>query len=165
MESYALYVCIVFFPTFSYYLSVSLSIYISNLLFLWSNRCWQFGLWFLCLFEVWLVRLEVLSLHTVEAYLVEFWALPCWHVKWAQSYSNLNILWGCFPLGLEWKLTFSCGHCWVFQICWHIECNTLTAFSFRIWNSSAGIPLLALALFVVLLYVLLPPLLNSFCFF
>ena len=29
----------------------------------------------------------------------------------------------------------SCGHCWVFHICWHIECSTLTASSFRIWNS------------------------------
>ena len=33
-----------------------------------------------------------------------------------------------------------CGYCWVFQICWHIECHTLTASSFRIWHSSAGIP-------------------------
>ena len=45
----------------------------------------------------------------------------------------------------------SCGQCWVFQICWHIECNTFTASSFRIWNSSAGIPLPPLALFVVML--------------
>ena len=44
----------------------------------------------------------------------------------------------------------SCGHCWVFQICWHIECSTLTAPSFRIWNSSAGIPSPPLALFVVM---------------
>ena len=42
----------------------------------------------------------------------------------------------------------SCGHCWVFQICWHIECSTFTASSFRVWNSSAGIPL---ASFVVML--------------
>ena len=26
----------------------------------------------------------------------------------------------------------SCAHCWVFQICWHIECSPLTASSFRI---------------------------------
>ena len=45
----------------------------------------------------------------------------------------------------------SCGHCWVFQICWHVECSTFTASSFRIWNSSAGIPLPPLALFVVML--------------
>ena len=34
----------------------------------------------------------------------------------------------------------SYGHGWVFQICWHIECSTFTASSFRIWNSSTGIP-------------------------
>ena len=45
----------------------------------------------------------------------------------------------------------SCGQCWAFQICWYIECSTLTASSFRIWNSSTGIPSPPLALFVVLL--------------
>ena len=44
-----------------------------------------------------------------------------------------------------------CGHCWVFQICWHIECSTFIASSFRIWNSSAGMPSPPLALFVVML--------------
>ena len=43
----------------------------------------------------------------------------------------------------------SCGHCWVFQICWHIECSTFTASSLRIWNSSTGIPSPPLALFIV----------------
>ena len=43
----------------------------------------------------------------------------------------------------------SCGHCWVFQICWHIECSTFTASSFRTWNSSTGIPSHTLALFIV----------------
>ena len=45
----------------------------------------------------------------------------------------------------------SCGHCWVFQICWHIEYSTFTASSFRIWNSSTAIPPPPLALFVVML--------------
>ena len=45
----------------------------------------------------------------------------------------------------------SCGHCWVFQIRWHIEFNSLTASSFRIWNSSAGIPSFPLALLLVML--------------
>ena len=44
----------------------------------------------------------------------------------------------------------SCGHCWVFQICWHVECSTFTASSSRIWNSSTGIPSPLLALFVVM---------------
>ena len=45
----------------------------------------------------------------------------------------------------------SCGHCWVFQVCWHIECSTFTASSFRIWSSSTGIPSPPLALFIVML--------------
>ena len=45
----------------------------------------------------------------------------------------------------------SCGHCSVFQICWHIECSSFTASSFRIWNSSTGILSPLLALFVVML--------------
>ena len=45
----------------------------------------------------------------------------------------------------------SCGHCWVFQICWHTECSTFTASSFRIWNSWTGMPSPPLALFVVML--------------
>ena len=45
----------------------------------------------------------------------------------------------------------SCGHCWVFQICWHIECSTFTASSFRIWNSLTEIPSPPVALFVVML--------------
>ena len=45
----------------------------------------------------------------------------------------------------------SSGHCWVFQICWHIECSTFTASSFRIWNSSTGILSPPLALFIAML--------------
>ena len=76
-------------------------------------------------------------------------------VRWVQLCSSLNILWHCLSLGLEWNLIQSCGHCWVFQICWHIECLKLcvsfTASSFRIWNSSPGIPSPPLALFIVML--------------
>ena len=56
-----------------------------------------------------------------------------------------------FGIGMKTDLFQSCGHCWVFQICWHIECSTFTASTFRIWNSSAGISSLLLALFVVML--------------
>ena len=45
----------------------------------------------------------------------------------------------------------SCGHCWVVQICWHMECSTFRASSFRIWNRSAGSPSLPVALFEVIL--------------
>ena len=43
-----------------------------NSLFLWSNGCWQFDLWFLCLFEIQLKHLEVLSSHNVETWLGDF---------------------------------------------------------------------------------------------
>ena len=45
-----------------------------------------------------------------------------------------------FGIRMKTDLFQSCGHCWVFQICWHVECSTLIASSFRIWNSSAEIP-------------------------
>ena len=41
-----------------------------------------------------------------------------------------------FGIGMKTDLFQSCGHCWVFQICWHMECSTFTASSFRIWNGS-----------------------------
>ena len=64
---------------------------------------------------------------------------------------SLNILWHCLSLGLEWKHFIQfCGHCWFFQIFWHIECSIFTASSFRIWNSSTGIPSPPLPLFVVM---------------
>ena len=76
-------------------------------------------------------------------------------MRWVQLCSSLSVLWHCLSLGLEWKLTFSSpvatAHCWIFQICWHIECSIFTASSLRIWNSSTGIPSPPLALFVVML--------------
>ena len=56
-----------------------------------------------------------------------------------------------FGIGMKIDLFQSCGHCWIFQICRHIECSSLTASSLRTWNSSAGILSLPLALFVVML--------------
>ena len=56
-----------------------------------------------------------------------------------------------FEIGMKTDVFQSCGHCWVFQICWHIEWSTFTASSFRIWNSSPGILSPLLALFVVML--------------
>ena len=32
-----------------------------------------------------------------------------------------------FGIGMKTDLFQSCGHCWVFQSCWQIECSTLTA--------------------------------------
>ena len=54
-------------------------------------------------------------------------------------------------IGKKTDLFLSCGHWWVFQICWHIECTTAIASSFRIRNSSSGIPSPPLALFIVMI--------------
>ena len=69
-----------------------------------------------------------------------------------QLYSSLNIfvivlLWG----WMKTDLFQSCGQCWVFQICCHIECSTVTASSFRTWNRSTRIPSLPLALLVLMI--------------
>ena len=70
--------------------------------------------------------------------------------------NNCLVVWTFFGTALLWigmktDIFQSRGHCWVFQICWHIEYSTLQASSFRIWNSSAGILSPPLALFVVML--------------
>ena len=67
-----------------------------------------------------------------------------------QSFEHYLVL-PFFGIGKKTELVQSCGHCWVFQICWHIECSTFTESSFRIWNSSTGIPSPPVALFAVML--------------
>ena len=64
---------------------------------------------------------------------------------------NCSIVWTFFGIEMKTDLFQSCDHCWVFQICRHIECSTFTASSCRIWNSSAGIPSPSQALFIVIL--------------
>ena len=56
-----------------------------------------------------------------------------------------------FGIGMKTDLFQSCGHCRVIQICWHTECSALTASSYRIWNSSTGIPSPSVVLFIVML--------------
>ena len=65
-----------------------------------------------------------------------------------QLCSSLSILWHCFGIGMKTDLFQSCGHCWVFQICWYIECSTFRASSFRVWNSATVILSPPLALFL-----------------
>ena len=68
---------------------------------------------------------------------------------------NCAVVWAFFGIAFLWDwnsdLFQSCGHCWVFQICWPIECSTFTTLFFRIWNSSTEILSPPLALFVVML--------------
>ena len=73
------------------------------------------------------------------------WVQISWRRKWQPM--NAMVWWFehslVLPLwwiGMRNDLFQSCGPCWAFQICWHIECSTLIASSFRILNSSAEIP-------------------------
>ena len=54
-----------------------------------------------------------------------------------------------FGIGMKTDLFPSCGHCWISQICWHIECSTFTASSSRNLKSSTWIPSPPLALRVI----------------
>ena len=49
---------------------------------------------------------------------------------------NCALVWTFFSIALLWNgmktdIFQSCDHCWVFQICWHIECSTLTAWGLK----------------------------------
>ena len=85
------------------------------------------------------------GLENFEHYLTSVWD----ECKVWQSRHSLGLSF--FGIGMKTNLFQACGHCWVFQICRRIECSTFTASSFRIWNSSTGIPSPPLALFVVML--------------
>ena len=92
------------------------------------------------------------------------WFTYCWNLAWRTLSITLvvcevsAIVWY-----FEWSLALpfsgiemltdlfqSCGYCWVFQICWHVACSTLTASSFKILNNLAGILSPPLALFRVM---------------
>ena len=87
-----------------------------------------------------------LGLHNFEHYFTSVWD----ECNCAEVWMFFGI-WYFFGIGMKTDLFQSCGHCWVFQICWHIEYKTFTASSFRIWNSSTGIPSPPWALFIVML--------------
>ena len=98
--------------------------------------------------NIWKFNIHVLlkpGLEYFECYFASVW-----------DECNCALVWTFFGIAFLWDWTEnrpfrSCGHCWVFQICWQIECSTFTASSFRIWNSSTGIPSPPLTLFVVML--------------
>ena len=93
------------------------------------------------------------------------WFTYCWSVAWrifsitlleCEMSAIATLAWTFFDIALlldcseNWLFLFN-GHCWAFQICWHVEYSTLTASSFRIWARSAGILSPPPALFVVML--------------
>ena len=98
--------------------------------------------------NIWKFSVQVLlkpGLENFEHYFASMW-----------DECNCAVVWTLFGIAFpcDWNencLFQSCGHCRVFLICWHTECITFTASSFRIWKSSARIPSPPLALSVVML--------------
>ena len=85
------------------------------------------------------------SLKDFEHYFASMWNKHNCTIVWTVTALSF------FGIVMKTDLFQSCGHCRVFQICSNIECSTLTASSFRILNSSAGISSPPLAFFVVML--------------
>ena len=87
--------------------------------------------------NIWKFTVHILlkpGLEDFEHYFTSMWDECNCAVVWHSSALPF------FGIGMKTDIFQSCGHCWVFQICWHIECSTLTVSSFGICNSSAGIP-------------------------
>ena len=62
------------------------------------------------------------SLKGFEHYFASVWN-KC--IVWEFEHSLALLFFG---IGMKTDLFQSCGYCWVFQICWHIECSTFTAY-------------------------------------
>ena len=85
------------------------------------------------------------------------WFMYCWSLTWRilsitllaceiiaiLRYFEHSLALPFFSAGMKTNIFQSCGHCWIFQIYWHIERNTFTA--------STGILSPPLALFLVML--------------
>ena len=97
-------------------------------------------------FHIWKFSVHVLlkpSLENFEHYFASVWDECSCAVVW--TFFALPF----FGIGVKTDLFQSCGPGWVFQICWHIECSTLPASSFRTENCSTEIPSALLASFIV----------------
>ena len=89
----------------------------------------------------------------------------CWRLAWrilsitllaCETRHNRTVVWTFFGIALLWDW----NEHWSFPVlwpllslpdCWHIECSSLSASSFTIWISSAGISSPSLVLFLVVL--------------
>ena len=79
--------------------------------------------------NIWKFSVHVLlepSLKNFEHYFADMWKECSCAVVW--TFFGIAFLW-------DWNENFlqSCNHYWVFHVCCHIECSTLTASSFRIF--------------------------------
>ena len=72
--------------------------------------------------NIWKFLVHILlkpSLETLEHYLASMWD-EC-NCAVVSTFFGVTIL----GIGMKTDLFLSCGHCWVFQSCWHIECSSI----------------------------------------
>ena len=93
------------------------------------------------------------------------WFMYCWSLAWrilsitllacemsaVVQYCEHSLALPFFGIGMKTDLSPVLWLLPVFQIFWHTECIMFTVSSFRIWNSSTGIPPRSLALFLAML--------------
>ena len=82
------------------------------LLHMWGSSCFM---------QCWSLSWRILSIN----FLASEMSTAVWYFE-----HSLTLLF--FETGMKTDLYQLCGHCWVFQICWRIECSTLTVTSHRI---------------------------------
>ena len=112
---------------------------------------WMLAIWSLApqtSLYIWKFSVHVLlkfSLKDFKHYLARKWNEHYCMISW--TFFGIAFLW----IGMKTDLFQHCGHCWVLQICWRIQCSTFIAPSLGFLNSSAEISSPPLALFVVML--------------
>ena len=118
-------------------------------MFFWNSLAFSIIQWMLAIWS--LVPLPFLHPAWTSG---SSWFIKCWSLAWRilcitlLAWMKMSAIVQCFEhsivlcfLGLRMRIDLfqSCGHCWVFQICWDIECHTLITSSFRFlnncWNS------------------------------
>ena len=93
-----------------------------------------------CLLQCWSLACKILSM-----------ILLAWETSAIVLWLAHSLVLPFLGIWMKIDLFQSCGHCWVFQICWHNECKILMSSSFRDLNSPAGISSHPLALLTTVL--------------
>ena len=125
-------------------------------MFFWNSLAFSMTQWMLGIWSLFPLPVLKPAWTSGSSWFTYYWSLPWRILSISLVACEMSvILWFWLNILCSWveqRLFQFSGHCWVFQICWHIECSTSTASLFRIWNSSAGIPSPPLALFIVMLH-------------